>query len=72
MSNKLYDVLKWISVILIPALTWFLGTILPVLKVDAEIVNVVVVCIGAFGTFIGALIGVSTIKYNKKIEQKEE
>lgn len=69
MSNKLYDCLKWISVILIPSLTWLLGTILPVLKVDPEITNIVVVCIGAFGTFLGALIGVSTIQYNK---QKEE
>ena len=69
MSNKVYDVLKWISVILIPSLTWFLGTILPVLKVDVDITNVVVVCIGAFGTFLGALIGVSTIKYNKEKEE---
>lgn len=69
MSNKMYDVLKWISVILIPSLVWLLGTILPVLKVDADIVNIIVVCIGAIGTFLGSLIGVSTIKYNR---QKEE
>lgn len=65
MSDKLYNVLKWISVICIPALTTFLATVLPALNVDAGIANTIILCVGAFGTLLGALIGISTVQYNK-------
>ena len=63
LPDKVYDVLKWLVVICIPALTtayvgldavfgW--GYAEPVAKVSA------IVC-----TLIGALIGISTAQYNK-------
>lgn len=65
-SDKLYTILKWISVICIPAVVTFLGVVLGVLGVDPKIVNIIVTIIGAIGTLIGTLIGVSTSAYNKQ------
>ena len=63
--DKVYDVLKWISVIAIPAIVTFLAVVLPALKVDAETVNTITMIISATGVLIGTLIGVSTYGYNK-------
>lgn len=59
-NNKLYDVLKWICLIVIPALITFLGVLLPVFEVDPETVKIVITIISASGTFLGTLIGIST------------
>ena len=64
-SNKLYDVLKWIALICIPAIVTFLSVVLGVLDVDPKTVNVVVTIISAVGTLIGTLIGVSSANYKK-------
>lgn len=66
LSNKVYDWLKWIACICIPAVVTFLGVVLGVLDVNPKTVNIIVTIIGAFGTLIGTLIGVSTIAYNKE------
>lgn len=66
LPNKVYDWLKWISCICIPAVVTFLGVVLGVLEVDPKTVNIIVTIIGAIGTLIGTLIGVSTISYNKE------
>lgn len=64
-SNRIYDILKWIAIIAIPALVTFLSVVLGVLDVDAKTVNIIVTIISAVGTLIGTLIGVSTANYNK-------
>lgn len=64
-SDKVYDCLKWICVIFIPALITFLNILLPSVGVEAGAVSVVITIIGAIGTFIGALIGISTVNYYK-------
>ena len=69
-KDSVYNVLKWISVICIPAVVLFLFTVLGVLEVDPKTVNIILTIIGAIGTLIGALIGVSTAAYNK--EKKDE
>ena len=72
-SDKLYTILKWISVICIPAIVTFLGVVLSVLDANPKTVNIIVTIIGAIGTLIGTLIGVSTSAYNKqKGEQNGE
>ena len=65
-SNKLYDVLKWIALICIPAVVTFLSVVLGVLDVDPRTVNILVTILAAVGTLIGSLIGVSTNAYNKE------
>lgn len=64
--NKIYDWLKWIAIICIPAVTTFLSVVLGVLDVEPKAVNVIVTIISALGTLIGTLIGVSTSAYNKQ------
>lgn len=61
--DKVYNVLKWICMIFLPATAtlWFaLGKIwgFPYL---AEIEGTII----AIDTFLGALIGISTLQYNK-------
>lgn len=63
MSNKLYDVLKWIALILLPAV----GTLYFAL---AGIWNLpygeqVVGTITAVDTFLGALLGIASATYKK-------
>ncbi len=73
LKNEIYDVLKWIALICIPAVVTFLSVVLGVLNVDPRTVNVITTIMSALGTLIGTLIGVSTSAYNKqKGEQNGE
>lgn len=67
--DKVYDILKWVALICIPALVTFLSVVLGVLDVDPKTVNVIVTIISAVGTLIGTLIGVSTSAYKKEKEE---
>lgn len=63
LSNKMYDVLKWIAMYLLPAT----GTLYFAL---AGIWNLpygeqIVGTITAIDTFLGVLLGISTMQYNK-------
>lgn len=63
LNDRLYNILKWICMICLPAVAtlWFtLGKIwgFPYL---AEVEGTIV----AIDTFLGALIGISTLQYNK-------
>lgn len=71
MSNKLYDILKWVCLIAIPAVVTFLTTCLPVWGVEEATQTVIVTTISAIGTLLGALIAVSTAQYNKKNGEEE-
>lgn len=63
MSNKVYDVLKWISLILLPALISFTGVVLNVLEIEnTEIILTIAV---AFNTFLGTILGISNVNYYK-------
>ena len=64
MSNKIYDILKWIAIVFLPALTTFVGVILSSLSVENS--EVILTIMTAFGTFLGTILGVSNIKYNNK------
>lgn len=70
LNDKVYNWLKWISLILLPASAVLLSTILPLYHVDSETIKAIVITINAVGAFIGALIGVSQITISK--DQAEE
>lgn len=70
-SNKLYDILKWVALICIPAIVTFLSVVLGVLEVDPKTINIIVTIIAAVGTLIGSLIGVSTSAYKKNKEAQD-
>lgn len=64
LNNKVYDVLKWIAQLLLPAL----GTLYFALAGiwDFPYGEQVVGTITAVDTFLGVVLGVSTAKYNKQ------
>lgn len=68
MSNKAYDILKWIALVFIPALITFYGVIGNVLSIPYT--DVVLTIMGAFDVFLGSLLGISTVQYNKKDDGK--
>lgn len=64
MSNKMYDILKWIAQIFLPALATLYFGIAKIwnLPYSEEIVGTIT----AIDLFLGALLGISTIQYNKQ------
>lgn len=62
LSNKAYDIIKWVAVIFLPALAAFYYAIGQVWGVQntEQVVGTIV----SFDAFLGALIGVSTMRYN--------
>lgn len=69
MNNKLYDALKWIAQILLPAVATLYFAIAQIwgLPYAEQIVGTIT----AIDAFLGALLGVSTIQYKKRIEEEE-
>lgn len=69
LSNKLYDYLKWLCLIALPALStlyWSLASIW-----DWPYIEQISGTIAAVGTFLGVLLGVSTVQYNKEIGHED-
>lgn len=64
--DKIYNKLKWVCIVAVPALNVFLTTIFALYHIPH--IEIVVGTISAVATLIGALIGVSTKAYNKKFE----
>lgn len=64
MSNKVYDILKWIALIGLPALGTLYFTLAGIWNFPfaEEIVGTVT----AVDTFLGIILGISTANYNKK------
>lgn len=70
LPNSVYDKLKWICLILLPAAATFYGVIAKIwsLPYGTEIPATIT----ALGVFLGALIGVSTHHYNNMEVHDEE
>lgn len=70
LSNKAYDVLKYIALILLPALGTLYFALAKIwgFPYAAEIVGT----ISAIDAFLGALLKISTDKYNAETEQVPE
>ena len=63
LPNRVYDTLKYVCLIFAPALITLISTIFALYHIDGA--EVVCGTIAAIATFIGALIGISSINYNK-------
>lgn len=63
MSNKVYDILKWITLVFLPALTTLVGVILNTFNVNCT--DIVLTIMTAVTTFMGAILGISNINYKK-------
>ena len=66
MTNKVYDVLKWIALVALPAITALWLALANIWGFPyAEAIGAT---LAAVTTFLGALLGISSIQYNKRIE----
>lgn len=70
MSNKVYDVLKWIAQILLPALATLYFALAGIwgFPYGEEIVGT----IAAIDTFLGVCLGISSLNYYNNEENEEE
>lgn len=69
MPNKVYDILKWIAQIALPALATLcvaVGSIWNLSYID-QIVGTII----AIDTFLGVILGISTMQYKKHIVSPE-
>jgi len=68
MNNKVYDVLKWIAMLVLPALALLIKTVFTIWNIPYG--NEISATIVAINAFLGAILGLSNTMYYKK--QKEE
>lgn len=66
MSNKMYDILKWIALVFLPALTTFVGIVLKCFNVECT--DIVLTIMTGFTAFLGSILGISNVKYKKVSE----
>lgn len=63
MSNKVYDILKWVSIIVIPALSTLYATLGNIWGLP--LANEIPQTITAVGAFLGAVLMISNYNYKK-------
>ena len=66
MSNKTYDICKWIAQYLLPSLATLFFAVAQIwgLPYGEQIVGTIT----AIDTFLGVLLGISTANYNKQLD----
>lgn len=70
MSNKVYDVLKWITLVALPATTALWLTLANIWGFPyAEAIGAT---LAAITTFLGALLGISSIQYSKSLNAENK
>ena len=68
MNTKVYDVMKWIAMYLLPALGTLYFALAGIwgLPYGEQIVGTIT----AIDTFLGVILGISTTQYNKRVDSK--
>lgn len=69
LSNKTYDLLKWIALVALPAFTTFYGVVGATCNIPAT--QAVLTIMVAADALLGALLGLSTSKYAALITTEE-
>lgn len=69
-SNKVYDILKWVAIILMPSLATLVKVICAIwnLPYGTEIATTIT----AVATFLGALLMISNANYQKALDEIDE
>lgn len=67
MSNKVYDILKWILLVAVAPTIAFITGLGELYEFDTTLI---VGTISLVATFLGALLGVSNVKYNKRVDSE--
>ena len=67
MSDKLYDVLKWVAMLFLPALAVLVRTVFAIWNIPyGEEISMTIVAINAF---LAACLGISSANYRKENEK---
>ena len=66
LNDKVYDVLKWVAMLFLPALAVLVKTVFAVWQIPYG--DEISTTIMALDAFLGAIIGISTIGYKKDVE----
>ena len=66
LSNKVYDILKWVALIVLPALATFYSVLSGIWGFPFG--EQIPATLTAIGLLVGTLIGISTAKYKKESE----
>ena len=66
MSNKVYDALKWILLVAVAPTIALITGLGELYGFDTTLI---VGTISLVATFLGALLGVSNVKYNKRVDK---
>ena len=69
MNDKVYDILKWVAIIVLPALSTLVAGVFPIwgLPYGQEIAQTIT----AIATFLGAVLMISNVKYLKNIDKTD-
>lgn len=63
-NGKVFDILKWLAILALPALGWFYGEIGPAWNLPY--VAEVTLTLDRLGILLGILLGISNHNYNKR------
>lgn len=69
LPDKVYDILKWIAMVFLPAATTLVGVILNCFNIECT--DIVLTIMTAVTTFMGAVLGISNAQYNKSLNSGE-
>ena len=70
MNNKVYDILKWVALVGLPALTALWLTLANIWVFPyAEAIGATM---AAVTTFLGAILGISSIQYQKSLDKGDK
>jgi hypothetical protein len=70
MSDKTYDILKWVALLLLPALATFISTLGVIWNISySEQISLTIM---ALDTFLGAILGLSSSNYKKQQQLDED
>ena len=64
MNNKLYDFLKWVAILFLPALSTLISVVFKIWNIPYG--DEIAQTITALGVFLGAILGISSIQYKKR------
>lgn len=68
LSDEAYNVLKWVCLIVLPAVGTFIGTLGTIWQWNIPVDNIVK-SIAAIEVLLGAILGISCYNYNKDKEE---
>lgn len=64
LENRIYDVLKWVAILFLPALATLVAVVFKIW--DIPYGNEIAQTITALATFLGAILGISSLQYKGK------